>query len=109
MARATGSVTFYGDPDSCRDYVEIYELSHMVSKIIELNFQENTFNLGSGFTISLTEFAEILLGVLPSLKISWEMQKESDLSRTQLDISRIRKLVGIDPTNPKEILKQRLR
>ena len=108
MAEKTGLVNFYGDPNSCRDYIEINELSHIVSKIIELESREDTFNLGSGITISLIEFAQMLSSVLPSLKISWEMQKGSDLSRTQLDISRVRNFVGIEPTNPKEILKARL-
>lgn len=102
-AKVTGSVDFFGTPEDCRDYLDINELCLMVSKIIELNLSEEIINLGSGVSISLSELATILTNYLPDLKIRWNSPRNSDISKTQLDNTKVRDLTSVFPKDPRLI------
>jgi nucleoside-diphosphate-sugar epimerase len=103
-AKEIGSVDLFGTPEDCRDYLDINELCFMVSKILELNLTEEIINLGSGFSISLSELAETLTNLLPGLKIRWNSPRNSDISKTQLDITKVRKLTTTSPKDPRPVL-----
>jgi nucleoside-diphosphate-sugar epimerase len=105
IAKEVGSLDLYGTPEDCRDYLDINELCLMVSKIIELNPREETINLGSGVSISLSELAESLTNLVPDLKIRWNLPRNSDISKTQLDVMKVRSLTSLAPKNPRTILK----
>jgi|688.fasta_scaffold69687_5 nucleoside-diphosphate-sugar epimerase len=104
-AKQVGSLDLFGNSYDCRDYVAVDDLKSMVTTIIESNLEGKVFNLGSGISISLGDFEETLLSILPHLVIKWNPPRESDLSRTQLDVSRICTLAGISPVDPKITLK----
>lgn len=103
-AKETGSIDFFGTPEDCRDYLDINELCLMVSKIAELNHREEIINLGSGVSIALSEIADTLTNLLPSLKIRWRSPRESDISKTKLDITKVRNLTNASPKDPKPLL-----
>jgi len=103
-AKETGSINLFGTPEDCRDYLEINELCLMLSKIIELNLREEVINLGSGFSIALSELAETLTNLLPDLKIRWSSPRNSDISKTQLDTSKVRNLTTTGPKDPRPVL-----
>jgi nucleoside-diphosphate-sugar epimerase len=103
-AKETGSVDLFGTPEDCRDYLDINELCLMVSKIIELNIREEIINLGSGVSISLSELAETLTNLLPDLKIRWNSPRGSDISKTKLDITKVRNLTNTAPKDPRPVL-----
>lgn len=103
-AKQVGSLDFYGTPDDCRDYLDINELCSMIWTIIELNPDEEIINLGSGVSVALRDIAETLTTFLPDLNTQWHPLRMSDISKTQLDVMKVRKLTNIAPTNPKIIL-----
>lgn len=105
QARKIGSLDLYGNSYDCRDYVAVEDLNLMIATIIELRLEGNIFNLGSGISISLIDFEATLLSILPNLVINWIPPRESDLSRTQLDVSKICNSAGINPVDPKTTLK----
>ncbi len=105
-AKETGSIDFFGTPEDCRDYLEINELCLMVSKITELNLREEIINLGSGVSIALSELAENLTNILPDLKVRWNSPRNSDISKTQLDTTKVRNLTTTAPKDPRPALIQ---
>ncbi len=104
-AKEVGSLDLFGNSYDCRDYIAVDDLKLMVATIIESSLEGKIFNLGSGISISLNDFEEILLCTLPDLMIKWNPPRKTDLSRTQLDISKICTLAGISPVDPKITLK----
>jgi nucleoside-diphosphate-sugar epimerase len=104
IAKEIGSLDLYGTPEDCRDYLDINELCLMITKIIELNLNEETINLGSGVSIALSELAETLTNFLPDLNIRWHPSRNSDISKTQLDVIKVRSLTNITPNDPRTIL-----
>jgi len=104
IAKEVGSLNLYGTPEDCRDYLDINELCLMVSKIIELKLKEEIINLGSGVSIALSEFAETLTNFLPDLDIRWHPSRNSDISKTQLNVIKVRSLTKIAPKDPKNSL-----
>lgn len=105
-AKETGSINLFGTPEDCRDYLQINELCLMVSKIIELNLREDVINLGSGVSIALSEIAETLTHLLPDLKVRWNSPRNSDVSKTQLDTTKVRNLTRTTPEDPRTVLTQ---
>jgi UDP-glucose 4-epimerase len=103
-AKETGSINLFGTPEDCRDYLEINELCLMVSKIMELNLREDIINLGSGFSIALSEIADILTDLLPDLKVRWNLPRKSDISKTQLDTTKVKNLTTTAPKDPRPVL-----
>lgn len=103
-AKETGSVDLFGTPEDCRDYLDINELCLMIAKIIELNLNEEIINLGSGVSIALSDLAETLTNFLPDLNIRWHPSRNSDISKTQLDVIKVRSLTNITPNDPRTIL-----
>lgn len=103
-AKETGLINLFGTPEDCRDYLEINELCLMVSKIIELNLREEVINLGSGVSIALSELAETLTSLLPDLKVQWNLPRNSDISKTQLDTTKVRNLTTTALIDPRPIL-----
>jgi len=104
-AKTVGSLDLFGNSYDCRDYVAVDDLKLMVATIIESRLEGNIFNLGSGISISLDDFEEALLSILPNLVINWNPPRQSDLSRTQLDVAKICISGGIRPVDPKITLK----
>jgi nucleoside-diphosphate-sugar epimerase len=104
IAKEIGSLDLYGTPEDCRDYLDINELCLMISKIIESDLNEEIINLGSGVSIALSELAETLTKFLPDLNIRWHPSRNSDISKTQLDVIKVRGLTNITPNDPKTIL-----
>ena len=105
-AKETGSIDFFGTPEDCRDYLEINELCLMVSKITELNLREEIVNLGSGVSIALSELAETLTNLLPDLKVRWNSPRNSDVSKTQLDTTKVQNITTTAPKDPRLALMQ---
>ena len=105
-AKKNGSIDLFGTPEDCRDYLEINELCLMVSKIIELNLREEIINLGSGVSIALSELAETLTNLLPDLKVRWNSPRNSDISKTQLDTTKVRNLTTTVSKDPRAALIQ---
>lgn len=108
-AKRVGSLDLFGNPYDCRDYVDVEDLNLMVSTIIESRLEGNVFNLGSGISVSLEDFEAVLLSILPDLAINWNPPRESDLSRTRLDVSKICNSTGINTVDPKFTLNAFLR
>ena len=104
IAKEVGSLDLFGTPEDCRDYLEINELCLMVSKILELNLGEEIINLGSGVSISLSDFADALTDFFPSLEIRWNSPRGSDISKTKLDITKVRNLTNTAPKDPMPVL-----
>lgn len=102
-AKQTGSLDLFGNFEDCRDYLDINELCLMISGIIQLNSNEKIMNLGSGISISLYEFGEILSSVLPNLRIRWNPPRSFDISKTRLDISKVQDLTSVVPKDPRPI------
>lgn len=106
IAKEVGSLDLYGTPEDCRDYLDINELCLMISKIVELNLNEEIINLGSGVSIALSEIVETLTNFLPDLKFRWSSPRNSDISKTQLDVMKVRSLTRFAPKDPRTILKE---
>jgi nucleoside-diphosphate-sugar epimerase len=106
IAKEVGSLDLFGTPEDCRDYLDINELCLMISKIVELNLNEEIINLGSGVSIALGEIAETLTNFLPDLNIRWHPSRNSDISKTQLNVIKVRSLTNITPKDPKTILNE---
>jgi len=104
IAKEVGSLDLYGTPEDCRDYLDINELCLMISKFIELNLNEEIINLGSGVSIALSELVETLTNFLPDLNIRWYPSRKSDISKTRLDVIKVRSLTNITPKDPRTIL-----
>jgi len=102
-AKQTGLLDLFGNSEDCRDYLDINDLCLMISGILELNSNEKIMNLGSGISISLYELSEIISRVLPNLRIQWNPPRGSDISRTQLDISKVLDLTNVVPEDPRAI------
>jgi len=103
-AKETGSVDLFGTLEDCRDYLDMSEFCLMISKIIELDLGEEIINLGSGVSISLSEIAEALTNFMPGLKVRWNSPRESDISKTKLDVTKVRNLTNTDPKDPRTLL-----
>ena len=103
IAKQTGTLDLFGNSEDCRDYLDIKELCLMISGILELSSNEKIINLGSGVSISLDEFSEIISRVLPNLRIRWNPPRSSDISKTQLDVSKVRDLTNVAPKDPRAI------
>lgn len=103
-AKQTGSLDLFGNSEDCRDYLGIKELCLMISGILESSSKEKIMNLGSGISISLYEFSEIISRILPDLNIRWNPPRISDISRTQLDVSKVRALTNVVPKDPRAIV-----
>jgi nucleoside-diphosphate-sugar epimerase len=108
-AKKVGSLDLFGNSYDCRDYVAVDDLKLMVATIIESRLEGNVFNLGSGISISLDDFGAALSSILPDLVINWNPPRKSDLSRTQLDVSKICNSTGVRPVDPKISLEAFLR
>ena len=108
-AKQTGSLDLFGNFEDCRDYLDIKDLCLMISGILELSSNEKIMNLGSGISISLYEISEIISRNLPNLKIQWSPPRSSDISRTQLDVSKVRDLTNVVPKDPRPIFVEYLR
>jgi len=104
IAKEIGSLVLYGTPEDCRDYLDINELCLMISKIMESDLNEEIINLGSGVSIALSELAETLTKFLPDLNIRWHPSRNSDISKTQLDVIKVRSLTNITPNDPRTLL-----
>ncbi len=102
-AKESGSLDLHGSPDDCRDYIDIIELCLTISYLLEFEIKEQVINIGSGVSIELGEIAQILESVLPQLKINWNSPRKYDVSRTQLDVSKVRKITTIKNKDPREL------
>lgn len=103
-AKETGSLELYGSPEDCRDYLEINELCLMLSNILELETREEIVNIGSGVSITLGEIAQNLTNILPELKVRWNSPRKYDVSKTQLDVSKVRALTAVIQQDPRQLL-----
>ena len=108
-AKESVLLDLYGSPEDCRDYIDINELCLMLSQILELNVSEEVINIGSGVSIQLGEIAESLATVLPEVKINWNSPRHYDVSKTQLDVSKVRNLTSIELQDPKELFNNYLK
>jgi len=87
-------------PYTYRPYIHVYDVAHVLLKIIE-NFQDiknNVFNVGfNGENYQKIAIAEIIKEFIPDLKIEI-VEKGTDLRDYQVDFSKLKKLLNVDIT-----------
>lgn len=87
-------------PYTYRPYIHVYDVAHVLLKIIE-NFQDiknNVFNVGfNGENYQKIIIAEIIKEFIPDLKIEI-VEKGTDLRDYQVDFSKLKKFLNVDIT-----------
>jgi nucleoside-diphosphate-sugar epimerase len=108
-AHQRGFIDFFGLPEDCRDYLDISDFLICVERLIGLKNPPKILNLGSGFSISLGEIAQLLRFKLnKGVEERWSDRKSWDLPRTKLDVLLMEQILRISPKNPKLVLEQLL-
>jgi nucleoside-diphosphate-sugar epimerase len=99
-AKENRFLDLFGRPEDCRDYLDVSDLCLMIARILELDLREKAINLGSGYSISIEEFRKMFIRFFPDVEIRWQPSRGFDVSRTVLDVSKIRKLTSVTPRDP---------
>jgi UDP-glucose 4-epimerase len=89
-------ICLYGDGSIIRDYIYIDDFNDAMCKIIEADFIEGTFNLGSGMGVSLAEIiSSIKVQTDKNLKINYLESRSSDVRSVVLDNSKLDQLISL--------------
>lgn len=92
-------ITVYGDGSVVRDFIYIDDAVRGILTIANGNSQHKTFNLGSGYGISIRQVLEQLQRTLQiPLDIVWKEGRKVDVPVNFLDITRYESTFG--PLNP---------
>jgi len=89
----------FGDGNATRDFVSVHDVVDLVMLMIEKDAAVGeVFNCGTGQVTSITELAQIVLGLYDSdLKPVYEPERPGDIKYSYADISRAKKLLGYLP------------
>ena len=91
----------FGDGNATRDFVDVYDLSRLIEKIItsKKKYSYEIFNLGSGNELKITDLFKIMMNVMKSHNIKFsfskpkfEKKREGDILRSLSDNSKISKM-----------------
>jgi nucleoside-diphosphate-sugar epimerase len=107
-AKEGGVLHLFGESEDCRDYIDISDLCLMIANILELNVTEDVINLGSGVAISLGDFRDTFCSFFPDIDVRWNPAREFDVSRTLLDVSRVKNLTTVSPLDPQTLFEKYL-
>ena len=91
-------ITVFGDGSARRDYLHVDDLAAAAVGLAERPDGIRVLNVGSGSSVSVTEIIATLaaeLGVEP--RIEWRPARHTDLSVSELEISRVRKILPFEP------------
>jgi UDP-glucuronate 4-epimerase len=88
----------FGDGSSQRDYTFVTDIVASVVAAIDANLPYELINLGRGETIHLTDFIQVVEGVVgKNAAIVQEPPKPGDVPITYADITKARQLLGYEP------------
>lgn len=93
--RSHKKISVWGDGNSIRDYIYIDDLCQNVCKLINLNCQNETFNIGSGEGVSVKKIIETtanIVNVTPD--VEYTDSRSFDVDSSILDVSYLEKHVG---------------
>lgn len=98
-ARQRLPLVVYGDGTQTRDFVHVYDVAHVLVRVLEDENSENqVFNIGFGRPVSVNELAKNVLNLAGvDSGIAYEKSRTGDLKHSLADISKARKLLGYDP------------
>ncbi len=93
------SPVIFGDGNATRDFVSVHDVVDLVMLMIEKDAAVGeVFNCGTGQVTSITELAQIVLGLYGSdLKPVYEPERPGDIKYSYADISHAKKLLGYLP------------
>lgn len=104
------SIDFFGLPDDCRDYLEISDFLIAIESLICLDSPPDILNFGSGISITLGEIAELIrCNFNDEIVERWNARNSWDLSQTRLDVTRMKKILCVNPKNPKYVFEKLIR
>ena len=89
----------YGDGNQTRDFIHVNDVIDVFIK--SMNIKEgNTYNLGSGKSISLNDLANILMKEkkMKGIKPEYKETREGEIIASVADISKLKKNYGWSPT-----------
>jgi UDP-glucose 4-epimerase len=103
-------ITLFGDGEVVRDYVYVGDVADTGLALLTVSVGERIVNIGSGQGHSLNDLIDLLERFSGRrFELHHESSRSFDISKIVLDVSRIKALVGFDPTPLKTGLERVLR
>ena len=101
MAVSDNRISFYGLPSDSRDFMGISDFVLAVKYLLELDKWPEVLNIGSGKSIELSFFVELLNAHSKfRMNVDWHERRSGDLAQTKLDISLMKNLLKFEPQDP---------
>jgi UDP-glucuronate 4-epimerase len=94
----------YGDGSTRRDYTYVDDIVSGIVAALRVNPSYEIFNLGESATVTLLELVSALEAALGrKARVRFLPPQTGDVTITNADITRARRLLGYDPTTPFEV------
>lgn len=105
-----GPLIIYGDGGQTRDFTYVGDVSKVVDSLIKEDlFSSDVYNVGSGKPTTINELAEIIMKLINKrLPLIHAPPRPGDIKHSVADVSKIKKLIKIEPTPLDEGLKRTL-
>lgn len=92
-------ITIYGDEDSVRGYIHIYDLCIAIQILVNRgwSWKRADFNLGGKDPVKLSQIRRIFQTVHPDAKFSYQERPAEDMATQYADISKARSVLQWEP------------
>jgi GDP-L-fucose synthase len=85
----------WGDGSAIRDFIHARDVARGMMLVVEHGYSEPV-NLGSGEGVTIREIADTIAGLVPGLKIEWDVTKPAGDRKRLMDTTRARS-IGFEP------------
>ena len=93
-------VTIWGDGSAMREFIYVDDLADAIVFVMENDFNENIYNIGTGVDLSIKELALLIQKISGHQgEIHWDSSKPNGTPRKVLDISKLNRMGWYAKTN----------
>lgn len=91
-------IEIWGDGESVRDYIDVEDLAIFTSQIINLDVNNEVFNIGSSIGTSLNQIIKHLENTIgKKIEVTYKNRRKVDVDRIVLDIQKLKQYTGHSP------------
>jgi len=91
------TIQVFGDGEQTRDFVYVKDVVQAINLALEKK-TTGTFNIGSGFSVTINDLIETLKGVFnQDLEINYQKERKGDIKNSAVDISKAKNELKFNP------------
>ncbi len=93
-------LTIYGDGEQTRDFIHVEDVVCAITRLLDDNYAEGVFNLGSGRPVTIRELASTLLEMSGrgQQKLLFGPPRQGEIRRSQADITKLQDQMEFRPS-----------